>query len=61
MEHESTTQDATRLQEEQEARPYESPRIEDYGTLVDLTAGKGNGDPDLFGSWESDGGGGGYS
>jgi hypothetical protein len=60
MEHDSTTHETVRAHEEK-ARTYEPPQIEDYGTLVDLTAGKGDGDPDFFGSWESDGGGGGYS
>ncbi|HEY1316413.1 MAG TPA: lasso RiPP family leader peptide-containing protein [Gaiella sp.] len=58
MKHDSTKHD-TRPDETPEARPYEPPRIEDYGTLVELTAGKGNGDPDFLGSWESKGGGGG--
>lgn len=47
---------------ERDALAYEPPRIEDYGTLAELTAGKGNGNPDLVGHWEKhDGGGGGYS
>ena len=38
---------------------FEPPRIEDYGTLAELTAGKSGSKSDIFGSQE--GGGGGYS
>lgn len=31
-------------------QPYEPPRIEDYGTLTDLTANKHGGKSDFFGS-----------
>jgi len=39
---------------------FEPPRIEDYGTLAELTAGSGDGKADFF-SGQGDGGGGGYS
>jgi hypothetical protein len=47
--------------EKSDAIVYERPRIEDYGTLAELTAGKGNASPDFFGNWEDRNGGGGYS
>ena len=57
MEHDTTRKEP--LRSEQAGHPaYEPPRIEDYGTLVDLTAGKGDADPDFFGQWESKDGGG---
>jgi hypothetical protein len=40
---------------------YEAPSITDYGTLMELTAGKGNGNPDFHGSWDKKDGGGSYS
>jgi hypothetical protein len=39
---------------------YERPRIEDYGTLAQLTASKGPNQADFLGG-RDDGGGGGYS
>ena len=36
---------------------FEPPRIEDYGTLAELTAGSGDGKADFFSGQGGDGGG----
>jgi hypothetical protein len=42
-----------------ETPEYETPRITDYGTLAELTAGLGGAKTDVFGNQDGGGGGGG--
>lgn len=51
--------DTTTVEQGDSGLTYEHPKVEDYGTLAELTAGVGGAKTDVFGN--QDGGGGGYS
>ena len=52
-----THDEQTNVEERSDAPVYEQPRIEDYGTLAELTAGKDGQRTDWFGQEEENGGG----